>query len=175
MNPLEKACVHVYTGDGKGKSTAAFGLALRAAGAGMKVFIAQFTKGRTCSEHKAFEKLRDMITLKQFGRNEFICHKPSEEDLRDARRGLDESRTALASGQYGLVILDEANIAVHFGLITVEELLDLIASRPKNVELVITGRNADDRIIEKADLVTEMVNIKHYHEKGLPARKGIEY
>jgi len=166
--------VHVYTGPGKGKTTAALGLALRAAGAGLKVFIAQFVKGMDYSELKAVARLSDSITLKQYGRDCFIYGEPGEEDIKAARAGLGEVKDIIASGRYQVVILDEANIATYFGLFPVEELLRLIDSRPAGVELVITGRNADPRVLEKADLVTEMREIKHYYNRGVLARSGIE-
>lgn len=166
--------VQVYTGDGKGKTTAALGLALRAAGAGLKVYIAQFVKGMAYAELKALERFTDLITVSQFGRGCFIRGRPKPEDIRAARRGLEKVREILVSGNWDLVILDEANIAVFFKLISVEDLLDLIDKRPDPVELVITGRSADPRVIERADLVTEMKEIKHYFRKGVKARSGIE-
>ena len=166
--------VQVYTGDGKGKTTAALGLALRAAGAGLKVLIAQFVKGRPCGELNAIARFSDLITLKQYGRECFIRHTPESEDIRAAREGLEEVRKLLISGEYNVVILDEANIAVHYGLCSVEDLLELIDSKPEDMELIITGRYADRKIVEKADLVTEMKEVKHYYRKGIKARKGIE-
>jgi cob(I)alamin adenosyltransferase len=166
--------VQVYTGDGKGKTTAALGLALRAAGAGLKVLIAQFLKGRPCSELNAIARFSDLITLKQYGRECFIRHTPEPEDIRVAREGLEEVRKLLTSGKYNVLILDEANIAVHYGLFSVEDLLEIIDLRPKDVEIIITGRYADRKIVEKADLVTEMKEVKHYYKRGVAARKGIE-
>lgn len=166
--------VQVYTGDGKGKTTAALGLALRAAGAGLRVFIAQFMKGADNSESEALRRFDDLIDVKRHGSGQFIKEIPSEEDIEAARQGLADARRALASGEYQLVILDEANVAVHFGLFSVKDLLDLIAARPPEVELVITGRRAAWEIIEVADLVTEMVEVKHYFAQGVEARKGIE-
>jgi len=166
--------VHVYTGDGKGKTTAAFGLALRAAGAGLKVYIAQFVKGMEYSELTSIERFSDVITLKQYGRSCFIRNEPSEDDIRMAREALQEVREIVVSGDYELVILDEANIAVFYNLFSVDELLALIDVKPEGVELVITGRRADPKLIERADLVTEMKEIKHYYAKGVEARKGIE-
>jgi cob(I)alamin adenosyltransferase len=171
---LKRGYVQVYTGDGKGKTTAALGLALRAAGAGLRVFIAQFAKAMPYSELKALERFDDLITVKQYGRRCFIHEKPEQADVNAARNGYRESREALGSGEYDLVILDEANIAVHFNLFSEEELLDLIDAKPENVELVITGRKAPKSLVERADLVTEMKEIKHYYEKGVEARKGIE-
>jgi cob(I)alamin adenosyltransferase len=169
-----KGYVQVYTGDGKGKTTAALGLALRAAGAGLSIFIAQFVKGMEYSEIKALENFSDRIRLKQYGRDCFIYHEPKKEDIEAARAGLEEVRKIIASGDYDVVILDEANIATYYNLFSVDELLELIDGKPDHVEIVITGRRADPRIIDRADLVTEMKEIKHYYAKGIEARKGIE-
>jgi cob(I)alamin adenosyltransferase len=166
--------VHVYTGDGKGKTTAALGLAIRAAGAGMRVYIAQFVKGMFYSELEALGRHADRITLKQYGRDCFIEKEPTEEDIRAARNGLEEVKGILASGDYRVVILDEANIATRYNLFSADELLELIRTKPEPVELVITGRNADPKIIAAADLVTEMKEIKHYYHRGVRARPGIE-
>ena len=168
-------CLQVYTGDGKGKSTAAFGLALRAAGAGFRVFIAQFAKNTPTGELSAMHSLADLVTVKQFGTGRLIRGRPSDEDCQIAREGLTEAREALLSGRYRVVILDEGNVAVSFGLFPVDDLLDLIDARPPDVELVITGRNAHPKVIERADLVTEMRKIKHYFDRGLAARRGIEF
>jgi cob(I)alamin adenosyltransferase len=169
-----KGYVQVYTGDGKGKTTAALGLALRAAGAGLKVYIAQFVKGMEYSELKSLRNLSDSIVVKQYGRDCFICGQPEEEDMRLAQEGLKEVHNVMCDGRYHLVILDEANIATYFNLFSVDDLLHLIHDKPENVEMVITGRRADPRIIEEADLVTEMREIKHYYQKGVQAREGIE-
>jgi cob(I)alamin adenosyltransferase len=166
--------VQVYTGNGKGKTTAAFGLAMRAAGAGLKVFIAQFVKGMKYSEIEAFGRFSDLITVRQYGRGCFIRNAPKEEDIWAAWVGLEEVRQVLDSGDYRLVILDEANIATHFRLFSIDDLLGLIDSKPAHVELVITGRNVDSRVLDRADLVTEMREIKHYYTKGVGARTGIE-
>ncbi|MDD5722257.1 MAG: cob(I)yrinic acid a,c-diamide adenosyltransferase [Syntrophales bacterium] len=169
-----KGYVHVYTGDGKGKTTAAFGLALRAAGAGLKVYIAQFVKGMKYSELNAMEKLKEVITVKQYGRDCFIYRDPEPEDIQAAREGLQEVREIMCSGEYQVIILDEANIATYYNLFSVDNLLDFIRAKPEEVELVITGRRADPRVIEEADLVTEMKEIKHYYQNGVQARDGIE-
>jgi len=169
-----KGYVHVYTGDGKGKTTAALGLALRAAGAGLKVYIAQFVKGMEYSELNALRTLSDSIVVRQYGRDCFIYREPDEEDRRLAREGLKDVWDVMCSGQYQMIILDEANIATHFNLFSVDDLLDLIHGKPEEIELVITGRNADPRIIAEADLVTEMKEIKHYYQHGVQAREGIE-
>ena len=169
-----KGYVHVYTGNGKGKTTAAIGLAIRAAGAGMRVYIAQFVKGMHYSELDALDRYNDRITLKQFGRDCFIKNEPTEEDIRAARQGLDEVKDILASGDYQMVVLDEANIATRYNLFSADELIELVRSKPESVELVITGRNADPKVIAVADLVTEMKEIKHYYNRGIEARPGIE-
>ena len=169
-----KGYVQVYTGDGKGKTTAAIGLALRAAGAGLKVFIAQFVKSGKYSEIHALEKFADSIDSRQYGSGCWLRGEPGEGDVRLARSGLREVRDIIRAGRHDLVILDEANIATHFGLITADELIELIDLRPPGVELVFTGRRADPRLVERADLVTEMREVKHYYRKGVEARRGIE-
>jgi len=169
-----KGYVHVYTGDGKGKTTAAFGLALRAVGAGLKVFIGQFVKGMKYAELESLERFKGEIEIRQYGRDCFIHKDPEPEDSRLAREGLRELAAVMASGDYQLVILDEANIATFFQLFTVAELLQAVQGRAASVEVVITGRKADPAVIEMADLVTEMREVKHYYTKGVEARDGIE-
>ena len=169
-----KGYVQVYTGDGKGKTTAAIGLAIRAVGAGLKIFIGQFVKGMDYSELKSLERFSPQIKVKQYGRAKFVHSKPAEEDFAAAREGYEEIKEIIKSGKYDLVILDEANIAVYFKLLSVEDLLTLIDEKPESVELIFTGRKADPRLIEKADLVTEMKEVKHYYSKGVLAREGIE-
>ena len=171
---MVKGYIQVYTGNGKGKTTAAFGLALRAAGAGLKVYIAQFVKGMKYSEINALVKLDEFITLKQYGRGCFIHRKPDKEDIQIAQEGIREVREIMDSGKYQMIILDEANIATYYNLFSVDDLLDFIRAKPEDVELVITGRMADPRIIEEADLVTEMKELKHYYQNGVQARNGIE-
>lgn len=169
-----KGYIQVYTGNGKGKTTAAMGLAIRAAGAGLRVYIAQFVKGMKYSEHDTLGRLSDSITVKQYGRSCFIYRDPEEKDIQAAQEGLKELKKIMSSGEYQVIILDEANIATHFNLFSVEDLLDFMRAKPEDVELVITGRMADPRVIEEADLVTEMKEIKHYYQKGIQARAGIE-
>jgi cob(I)alamin adenosyltransferase len=166
--------VQVYTGNGKGKTTAAVGLALRAAGNGLNVFIAQFVKSERYGEIAALERHADRVTCRQYGSGCWLRDRPGEEDVRLARGGLQAVRRIIRAGRHAVVILDEANIATHFNLLSVEDLLALIDIRPRHVELVFTGRCADPRLIERADLVTEMREVKHYYRKGVPARKGIE-
>jgi len=174
--PLKQGLIQVYTGDGKGKTTAALGLAMRAAGQGLKVYIIQFMKGWPHYGELETIKLIPNITLRQFGRPDFVDREnPASEDIRGAKEALEEARRALVSGEYDLLILDELNVALDFGLLSLEEVLSLLEEKPPNVELVITGRNAHPEIIKRAHLVTEMKEIKHPYREGLLGRKGIEY
>ena len=166
--------VQVYTGDGKGKTTAAIGLAVRAAGAGLKVFIGQFVKSGRTGEIKALERFADQIRVEQFGTGRFIRGRPTSADIEAAARGLQRVGEILQTGEYDVVILEEANVAADLGLFPGKKLLDLIASRPAHVEVVVTGRNAGPEIIAAADLVTEMKAVKHYFQQGVAAREGIE-
>jgi cob(I)alamin adenosyltransferase len=166
--------VHVYTGDGKGKTTAALGLALRAAGAGWRVFVGQFVKGTPTSEIAALARFADLMTVRQFGRRSFVDREPEATDLELAQLGLVECKEALISGDYAMVVLDEANVAAALKLLAVDDLVDLIDARPERVELVLTGRWAHQRVIQRADLVTEMREVKHYYRSGVLARTGIE-
>lgn len=169
-----KGYLQVYTGDGKGKTTAALGLSLRAAGAGLKVYIAQFLKQGHYSEIKALKQFSDTIVLEQFGLGEFVKGQPTQAEMNAAQDGLEKARERLSSGDYDMVILEEANVAVAIGLFSIKDLMDIIRQKPDHVELVITGRGAAPEVIEKADLVTEMKAVKHYFEKGVQARIGIE-
>jgi cob(I)alamin adenosyltransferase len=166
--------IHIYTGDGKGKTTAALGLALRAAGAGLSVYFAQFLKKGDYSEIKALARFADRITLEQFGLGHFVRGKPRKEDIEAAAKGLQRIKAVLAAGRHQLVVLDEANVAVACGLISMSALLEIIDLKPESLELVITGRGAAPEIIERADLVSEVKSLKHYFEKGVQARVGIE-
>jgi len=166
--------VHVYTGEGKGKTTAALGLTLRAVGAGWMVLFAQFLKHGEYSEIKALKKFGDQVKICQYGSGRFVKGTPSEEEVALAQRGLNEVIKAMDGRKYDLIILDEINIAMHFGLIPVENVIALLEKRPPDVELVLTGRWAPKKIIEGADLVTEMRMVKHYFSKGVMARIGIE-
>ncbi|MGI6366311.1 MAG: cob(I)yrinic acid a,c-diamide adenosyltransferase [Bacillota bacterium] len=188
--------VQVYTGNGKGKTTAAMGLALRALGAGKKVLFMQFMKARGYSEHKMLEELSPNLTLKTLGKPFFVIEEGAmpEEELAKWRKqavifppgqppaeyvqlmkeGLDMAREALRGKEYQLVVLDELVVALHFGLVQWEDICSLIDQKSHDVELVLTGRGAPPELIEKADLVTEMREIKHYFTQGVQARRGIE-
>ncbi|WP_298435341.1 cob(I)yrinic acid a,c-diamide adenosyltransferase [Geobacter sp.] len=173
---LDQGLIQVYTGNGKGKTTAALGLAFRAVGRGLKAVMIQFMKGGgPYGEHAAAARLAPDLTIIQTGRPGWVNREnPDPEDVRLARAALETAREAMSSGSYDLVILDEVNGAVSFGLLTVEEVLEFMAVKPVQVELVLTGRNVDERVIAAADLVTEMREIKHYYRAGVPARVGIE-
>lgn len=176
MPKLEQGLVQVYTGNGKGKTSAAFGLALRAIGRGLKVYVVQFIKGGfDYGELYMVDKLPN-LKLKAFGRGEFVTEKPPrKKDVELAQEALDLAEQVVKSGEYNIVILDEINVALNLKLINLNEVLELIKNKPKHVELILTGRYAPTEIIEAADLVTEMKEIKHPFNKGYQARKGIEY
>ncbi|MDR2486743.1 MAG: cob(I)yrinic acid a,c-diamide adenosyltransferase [Clostridiales Family XIII bacterium] len=169
---LEKGYVQVYTGDGKGKTTASMGLAMRCVGSGGRVFVGQFLKGRDSAERESLAKLG--VRVEHFGGIGFIAGEPSESDYAAAREAFTRIREAALSGDYDLVVLDELNTVLFFGLIPVEEVLALIRQKPAHTELVLTGRRAPEEIVEAADLVTEMRAVKHYYDQGVPARLGIE-
>lgn len=169
-----KGYVQVYTGDGKGKTTAALGLALRAAGAGLRVYIGQFMKKRGYSELKSLRRFKSAIKIEQFGRQRFIGQKLLKKDKLLAQEGFEKIKKIIQDGKYDLVILDEINLALNYGLLSEKEVAMVVRDRPRGQEIVLTGRNAPRDIIELADLVTEMKEIKHYFSKGVKARAGIE-
>ncbi|MDX9905232.1 MAG: cob(I)yrinic acid a,c-diamide adenosyltransferase [Bacteroidales bacterium] len=171
---MGKGYIHLYTGNGKGKTTASLGLALRAAGAGKKVLIAQFVKGMPYSEFKSLKYIPG-ITWRQYGRDCFIEKAPVKADMEAARRGLKEVAGFIAENSFDLVILDEICIAIHYHLFTVKKLLPILKSRPESMEIVLTGRYATQSLINAADLVTEMIEVKHYYHLGILAREGFEY
>jgi len=166
--------IQVYTGNGKGKTTAAIGLAVRAAGAGLNVYIGQFAKGRCYNEIKALRKI-SKIKVEQFGRRCFIRKSPEKIDRQMAQAGLERLSEIIASRKYQVVILDEINIAVKFGLVSLNSLLELIKRAPKGIELVLTGRYAHSKIAKLADLVSDIKELRHYYSRGINARRGIEF
>lgn len=169
----KKGYIQVYTGDGKGKTTAAFGQALRAACAGNRVFIAQFMKKYPYNEIKVTDYIPNII-IEQFGDVCFVGKEPSEKDYELSAKALKRVKEVFESNNFDMVILDEVNMAIYMKLIKVEELRKILLNKPVNVEVILTGRYADNRIICIADLVTEMKEIKHYYTKGVKARNGIE-
>jgi len=176
MPRLEKGLIQVYTGNGKGKTSAAFGLALRAVGRGLKVYIIQFIKGGFDYGELYIADRLPNLKLKAFGRGKFITEKPAgNEDVALAEEALNLAENVVKNGEYDIVILDEINVALNLKLISLEKVLELLKNKPSHVELILTGRYAPDEIIEVANLVTEMREIKHPFNKGYQARKGIEY
>lgn len=171
---MSKGYVHLYTGNGKGKTTAAFGLAIRAAMSGKRVYIGQFVKDMKYNETK-IQEIVDNIVIEQLGKGCFIYDTPDQKDIEAAREGLEKSRKALSSGEFDVVILDEITIGLYFKLFTVEDVLEIIRGRDSKVEVVMTGRYAPDELYQIADLVTEMSQVKHYYEtEGVLSRDGID-
>lgn len=171
-----KGYVQVYTGGGKGKTTAALGLALRAAGSGLKTYIGQFLKGQNYGELASVKKLSCFITVEQFGRKGFIhvTKNPDEEDFQRAKAGLEKCFKAMKSNKYQIIVLDEVNVAVYFKLLTEKQVHQFLDEKPEGIEVILTGRYAPESFLKRADLVTEMKEIKHYYKKGVQAREGIE-
>ena len=174
---IDRGYVHVYTGNAKGKTTAAFGLAFRAMGHGLKTYIGQFIKKHPYGELQAAIMVPDYITIEQYGRGQFLhVKKRSEiEDIEAAMRGLSRITEVMLSGDYNIVVADEILMAQHYKLVSQCDILALIARRPDGVEMILTGRYATKEIIASADLVTEMKEVKHYYKNGVPVRMGIEY
>lgn len=168
--------IHIYTGNGKGKTTAALGLAMRAAGHGLRVLIIQFMKGKiNYGELETVKKL-DNISIEQYGRPDFVNpEKPDPEDVRLAEEGLKRAREAVMSKEYDVVVLDEINVAVSFGLLKAEHVVDLLEKRPKDLEVILTGRYMPEEFAQLADLITECRELKHYFNKGVSAREGFDY
>lgn len=173
---LGKGFIQIYTGNGKGKTTAAIGQAVRAAGFGLKTYFVMFMKEFPYNEVKSLEKLKDLITIVQAGKDDFVYKKvlPSEEEKLKIKNALETAKTKILSVEYDLIVLDEIFVSIYFGLISKEEILSFIAEKPQSIELILTGRYCPQEIIDKADLVTEMKEVKHYYEKGVMARRGIE-
>jgi cob(I)alamin adenosyltransferase len=166
--------IQIYTGNGKGKTTAAIGLSIRAAGAGFKIFFCQFLKGQKTSETAILKQLSENITIIRSGSKSFVL-KAKESDHICAQKCFKKASQAIYGGNYDIVIMDEIFHATMLDLISKNELIELLKNKPKNVEIILTGRNAPQEIIKIADLVTEMKDIKHYHSRKINARKGIEF
>ena len=171
----ESGRIQIYTGDGKGKTTAALGAALRACGHGMDVYMIQFMKGDiNYGELSASESIPN-FKIVQFGRPTFVDKdNPSKEDIELAQLALEHARIIIEEGEYDMVILDELNVAIDFKLVEIEKVIEILDSKPEYVEIIITGRNAKKELIDKADLVTNMRKIKHYYDDGIGARTGFE-
>jgi len=176
LEPFTKGLVQIFTGEGKGKTTAALGTAIRALGHGLRVYIVYFMKDNyPCGERNILSKLPN-VDVVSFGSSKFVDPanvRPEEKE--QARQALAAAREAMLSGSYALIVLDEVNLAVAWKLVKLDEVVRLITDKPQNVELILTGRQADTRLVQLADLVTEMLKIKHPYDKGITARQGIEY
>jgi cob(I)alamin adenosyltransferase len=173
---LSQGLIQVYTGDGKGKTTCALGLAFRAVGQGFKVFMVQFMKGRETGEIRAAARLAPDLTIRSFGRPGLVnLRSPAPKGLALLQEAWDLARQVITAGDHDLVILDEINLALTFKLLPWEEVLETLRQRPPWVEIVLTGRQAPPELIDLADLATEMHPLKHYYTTGTPARRGIEW
>jgi len=173
--PLKKGFIHVYTGNGKGKTTAAIGLGVRAAGDGLMVLMIQFMKGRRYSELDALQHLKN-FTVVQFGRDQFVSKEhPEQIDIDLAQKGFAYAKDMIHNHSYDMVILDEINVAVDYQLIAIDDVLSLMKEKPESVELVLTGRHASPEVIKLADVVSEILEIKHPYQKGVLSRKGIDW
>lgn len=171
---MEKGYIHLYTGNGQGKTTAAFGMALRAVMSGRTVFVGQFVKGMVYNEARCAEFLPGIV-IKQFGSDCFIHRRPEEKDVELARAGLNEVADVLHSGDFDVVILDELTIAIYYHLVSEEKVLEVIKDRDPRVEVIITGRYAQQSLIDIADLVSEITEVKHYYQKGVLSRDGFDH
>lgn len=176
MSKLDMGFIQIYTGNGKGKTTAAIGQAVRAAGFGLKSYIVQFMKEFPYNEQNSLKHLSEWITIEQFAGDDFVYKKqlPGKKEIDKARRGLAAAKAKMLSGRYDLIILDEVCVSIYFRLFSDDEILTFMKQKPENVELILTGRYCPDNLMDKADLVTEMKEIKHYYQEGITARKGIE-
>jgi cob(I)alamin adenosyltransferase len=172
---LKKGLIHVYTGDGKGKTTAAIGLGIRAVGAGLSVYMIQFMKGRRYSELDGLSTVPH-FTVIQFGRDEFVSKEtPAQVDIDLAVQGFAHAREIIQNGTYDVVILDEINVALDYHLLLLQDILSLLKEKPEHVELVLTGRYAHPKVIKQADVVSEILEIKHPYQKGVQCRMGIDW
>lgn len=176
MKNLKEGYTHIYTGNGKGKTTAAIGLSIRAAGYGLRTYIACFMKDFPYSEFNIIKNFQDLISVEVFGNDDFVYRKeyPLGNELNAIRRGLEVTKELMLSGQYDIIILDEICVCHYFKIFTLEEIISFIKNKPSNVELVLTGRYCPEELFEYADLITEMKEVKHYYSKGVNARRGIE-
>ncbi|MGE5401418.1 MAG: cob(I)yrinic acid a,c-diamide adenosyltransferase [Ignavibacteriales bacterium] len=176
MGKLKKGFIQIYTGNGKGKTTAALGQALRASGSGLKSLIIQFMKNFPYGEIAAIKHYGEHISIEQYGDDSFVFKKqpPEEHDKLTARKALERARAALLSGEYDIVILDEVCVSIYFGLFQAKDVIPLLEIKPDDVELILTGRYCPEELLNKADLITEMKEVRHYFQKGITSRKGIE-
>ncbi|MGE5410796.1 MAG: cob(I)yrinic acid a,c-diamide adenosyltransferase [Clostridiales bacterium] len=176
MQKLKNGFVQIYTGNGKGKTTAALGQTLRAAGSGLKSLIIHFMKDYPYGEIEALKNLSNLITLEQYGNDNFVIkkHLPDEQDKHFALMALERAKKAMINKEFDIIVLDEICVTFYFQLLKVEDVLPLLEMKPDCVELILTGRYCPEELLERADLITEMKEVKHYYQKGITSRKGIE-
>jgi cob(I)alamin adenosyltransferase len=175
QNKLIQGYIQVYTGKGKGKTTAALGLAFRALGHGLKVYIGQFMKGQPYGELTSANQFKALLAIEQFGQPTFVhVEKATPKDIQLAQDGLRRIEEIILSENYDIVIMDEINVAIYFKLVSLHDVLQVLEKKPPQIEIICTGRNAPDELLQRADLVTEMKEIKHYFNAGIAARKGFE-
>ncbi|MCS7053185.1 MAG: cob(I)yrinic acid a,c-diamide adenosyltransferase [Ignavibacterium sp.] len=176
MRKLKKGYIQIYTGNGKGKTTAAIGQVVRAAGFGLKSYLACFMKEFPYSEFESLKKFEGLIKVESFGKDDFVYRReyPKDEELQAIRLGLDKSKDAMIKEKYDLIVLDEICVCHYFKIFSVDEIIDFIKLKPENTELILTGRYCPQELFEYADLITEMKEIKHYYSQGVNARRGIE-
>jgi cob(I)alamin adenosyltransferase len=176
INANQKGLVIVITGNGKGKTTSAFGQVLRAVGQGYKVLVVQFMKGRKYGEYKAAKEYLPNVTVRLVGLDSFVMRdNPAPIDIEMAQKGFDLVKKAIKSGKYNMIIMDEINVAMDFKLVDLKEVIEVIKNRPAGIDLILTGRNAPAQIMELADTVSEIKEIKHHYAAGIKNRAGIEY
>lgn len=178
MDSANRGLVMVYTGNGKGKTTAALGLALRQIGWGRRVLFLQFMKGEgnVYGERIAAQKYLPLLEIEQLGREEFVnLSDPDPIDRKLAQQGLERAKEAIKSKQYGLVVLDEVCVATACGLVSAEQVIELLGAVPEGTDVVLTGRYCPEAIIDMANMVSEVREVKHHYKKGIPAREGIEF
>ncbi len=173
---MEKGYIQIYTGNGKGKTTAALGVALRAAGIGMNTFIMQFMKEFPYSELNAFRKFTNLVRLEQYGGEDFIIQKrkPNAEEIQTIRHGFERAKEAMLSGKFDIVVLDEICVCLYYKMLKNQDLIDLFHLKPQKTELIVTGRYCPNEILANADLITEMKEVRHYYQKGVISRPGID-
>ena len=172
---MDKGYIHVYTGNGKGKTTSAIGLGVRAAGAGKKVHMIQFMKGRRYSEIDGLEHV-SQFTVSQHGRDEFVNKEhPEQIDIDMAQEGFETAKKLVTSNKYDMIILDEINVAIDYHLITLEDVMELIKNKPTRLELVLTGRYATPALVQQADYVSEVLELKHPYQQSVLGRKGVDF
>lgn len=176
LRKLEKGFIQIYTGNGKGKTTAAIGLAVRAAGFGIKTFIFQFMKEYPYSEIVSLKALCEWITIEQYCGDDFVYkkEKPPRSEIEKAGDALKKVWKVLSEDEFEIIILDEICVAIYFGLVSSEDVVELLKAKPEEKEIILTGRYCPEELIELADLVTEMKEIKHYYTQGVLSRKGID-